>query len=289
MKKKQFKVDETEINVAKVGSEDYICLTDMARWRDSDRTNYIIQNWMRSRNTIEFVGLWEQLNNPDFKSIEFDAFMNEAGSNSFSLTPKRWIEATNAIGIVSKAGRYGGTFAHKDIAFEFGSWLSPTFKLYLVKEYQRLKEIESNKYNIEWNVTRVLSKLNYHLQTDAVEKHILPKGYYTEETEWIAFAEEADLLNVALFGCTAKDWRESNPEQAADGKNMRDFASINELAILANLESMNSQMIKDELSKADRFTKLHQIAAYQLGVLNDKDVVKALKRTSDDVYLNEQN
>lgn len=289
MKSKKVKVENTKISIETVGAVDYISITDMARYRNSDRTNYIIQNWMRSRSTIEFLGLWEQLNNPGFKSIEFEGFMHEAGSNSFSLTPKRWIESTGAIGITSKSGRYGGTFAHKDIAFEFGSWISPTFKLYLLKEYQRLKEIETNKYNLEWNVTRVLSKVNYHLQTDAVKKHILPKFTYKAESEWLAYAEEADLLNVALFGCTAGQWREANADSAAKGQNMRDFASINELAILSNLEAMNSEMIKDELSKATRFQKLRDIAAYQLNVLNDKDFMKALKRTSDDVYLNDQN
>lgn len=286
MKSKKFQVENTLVSIAKVDGEDYISITDMARFRDSDRTNYIIQNWMRSRSTIEFLGLWEELNNAEFNPIEFDAFKNEAGSNSFSLTPKKWIEATNALGIVSKAGRYGGTFAHKDIAFEFGSWLSPTFKLYLVKEYQRLKEIETNKYNLEWNVTRMLSKVNYHLQTDAVQKHIIPNFNYTAKTEWLAYAEEADLLNVALFGCTAGQWREANPQAANEGHNMRDFASINELAILSNIEAMNSELIKEGLSKAERFKKLHEIAKYQLSILNDKDLVKALRKTSEDVYLN---
>lgn len=177
---KKIKVDNLEIVLYDKNEAEYISLTDMARFRDTDRTNYIIQNWMRSRSTIEFIGLWEQMNNVNFKSLEFEAFKNEAGSNTFSLTPKRWIEATNAIGIVSKSGRYGGTYAHKDIAFEFATWLSPTFKLYLIKEYQRLKEIESNTYNLEWNVKRVLSKVNYTIQTDAVKDFILPKSNYTK-------------------------------------------------------------------------------------------------------------
>ena len=210
--KKKIKIDNLEIVLYSKNEAEYISLTDMARFKDTDRTNYIIQNWMRSRNTIEFIGLWEQLNNQNFKSIEFDAFKNEAGSNTFSLTPQRWIESTNAIGIISKSGRYGGTFAHKDIAFEFATWLSPTFKLYLINEYQRLKEIESNQYNLEWNVKRVLSKVNYTIQTEAVKDFILPQSIYSKESEWLAYAEEADILNVALFGFTAKQWRESNPK-----------------------------------------------------------------------------
>ncbi len=283
---KKLKVEQLEIVLYTQNEEEYISLTDMARYKDSERTNYIIQNWMRSRSTIEFLGLWEQFNNPRFKSIEFDAFKNEAGSNTFSLTPQRWISATNAIGIISKSGRYGGTFAHKDIAFEFASWISPTFKLYLIKEYQRLKEIESNQYHLEWNVKRVLSKVNYKLHTDAVKDYILPKSDYTGDTEWLAYAEEADILNVVLFGCTAKQWRDANPELAKKGKNIRDIASINELAVLSNLESFNAEMIKEGLSKEERFMKLLNIAHYQKAVLDKQDFLKSLKKTSDDLYLN---
>jgi len=210
---KKITVENLDIVLLSQNEEEYISLTDMARFRDSERTNYIIQNWMRTRYTIEFVGLWEQLHNPNFKSIEFDAFKNEAGTNSFTLTPQKWIEATNAIGIISKSGRYGGTYAHKDIAFEFATWLSPVFKLYLIKEYQRLKEIETNQYHLEWNVKSILSKANYLSQTDAVKKHILPQSDFTKQTEWIAYAEEADLLNVALFGCTALQSNGEKPTQ----------------------------------------------------------------------------
>lgn len=287
---KKIKVDNLEIVLYNKNEAEYISLTDMARFRDTDRTNYIIQNWMRSRSTIEFIGLWEQMNNVNFKGIEFEAFKNEAGSNTFSLTPKRWIEATNAIGIISKSGRYGGTYAHKDIAFEFATWLSPTFKLYLIKEYQRLKEIESNTYNLEWNVKRVLSKVNYTIQTDAVKDFILPKFNYTKETEWLAYAEEADILNVALFGCTARQWRDVNPKWALEGKNLRDIASINELAVLSNLESANADMIRDTISKEERFKKLHQMAQYQKEILDKQDFLKSIKKMSDDVYLdNNQN
>ena len=285
MSKTMLKINELEIILYKQNDEEYISLTDMAKFRDSERTNYIIQNWMRTRSTIEFIGLWEQLNNPNFKRIEFDAFRNESGSNSFSLTPRRWIETTNAVGIISKSGRYGGTFAHKDIAFEFASWLSPTFKLYLITEYQRLKEIETNKYNLEWNVKRILSKANYHIHTDAVKKHILPSKNYVKDKEWIVYAEEADLLNVALFTCTAKDWRAANPELSKNNKNIRDIASINELAILSNLESLNAEMIKEKTAKEERFRKLHQIAKYQLSILQEKDFMKTLKKLDAGIYI----
>lgn len=288
MSKTKLNVNELEVVLYKQDEEEYISLTDMAKFRDSERTNYIIQNWMRTRNTIEFLGLWEELRNPNFKSIEFDAFKNEAGSNSFTLTPKKWIEATNSIGIISKSGRYGGTYAHKDIAFEFASWLSPTFKLYLITEYQRLKEVETNQYNLEWNVKRILSKTNYHIHTDAVKNFIIPEKNYEKDKEWIAYAEEADLLNVALFNCTAKDWRDANPDLTKKSMNIRDIASINELAILSNLETLNAQMIKEQVDKSLRFTKLKEIAIYQLTVLNEKDFMKALKKLNDNVYVEEK-
>ncbi len=288
MSKTKLNVNELEVVLYKQDEEEYISLTDMAKFRDSERTNYIIQNWMRTRSTIEFLGLWEELRNPNFKSIEFDAFKNEAGSNSFTLTPKKWIEATNSIGIISKSGRYGGTYAHKDIAFEFASWLSPTFKLYLITEYQRLKEVETNQYNLEWNVKRILSKTNYHIHTEAVKNFIIPKKNYEKDKEWIAYAEEADLLNVALFNCTAKDWRDANPDLAKKSMNIRDIASINELAILSNLETLNAQMIKEQVDKSLRFTKLKEIAIYQLTVLNEKDFMKALKKLNDNVYVEEK-
>lgn len=289
MSKSKLNVNEIEIVLYKQNEEEFISLTDMAKFRDSERTNYIIQNWMRTRSTIEFIGLWEQLHNPNFKRIEFDAFRNESGLNSFTLTPKKWIETTNAIGIISKSGRYGGTYAHKDIAFEFASWISPTFKLYLITEYQRLKEVETNQYNLEWNVKRILSKTNYHIHTDAIKNFILPDKNYEKDKEWLLYAEEADLLNVALFNCTAKDWRIANPDLAKKSMNIRDIASINELAILSNLETINAQMIKERIDKNIRFTKLKEIAKYQLSVLNDKDFMKALKRLNDNVYIKNKN
>jgi hypothetical protein len=288
MSKKKLNVNEIEIVLYKQNEEEFISLTDMAKFRDSKRTNYIIQNWMRTHSTIEFIGLWEQLHNPNFKRIEFDAFRNESGSNSFTLTPKKWIETTNSIGIISKSGRYGGTYAHKDIAFEFASWISPTFKLYLITEYQRLKEVETNQYNLEWNVKRILSKTNYHIHTDAIKNFILPNKNYEKDKEWLVYAEEADLLNVALFNCTAKDWRIANPDLAKKSMNIRDIASINELAILSNLETINAQMIKEKIDKNNRFFKFKEIAKYQLSVLNDKDFMKALKKLNDNVYIEQK-
>lgn len=288
MGKIKLNVNELEIVLFRQNEEEYISLTDMAKFRDNARSDYIIQNWMRTRNTVEFLGLWEQLNNPNFNSIEFDGFRNESGSNSFSLTPKKWIQSTNSVGIISKSGRYGGTYAHKDIAFEFGSWLSPTFKLYLITEYQRLKEIETNRYNLEWNVKRILSKTNYYIHTDAVKNYILPGRNYEKDKEWIVYAEEADLLNVALFNCTAKDWREANLERVKESMNIRDVASINELAILSNLETLNAQMIKEDIEKQDRFLKLKEIAQYQLVVLNEKDFIKAIKKLNDSIYVDKK-
>lgn len=288
MSKTKLKVNDLEIVLYSEKEDEYISLTDMAKFKDAQRTNYIIQNWMRTRNTIEFIGLWEQLYNPQFKGIEFDAFKNEAGSNSFTLTPKKWIEATNAIGIISKAGRYGGTYAHKDIAFEFASWISPTFKLYLIKDYQRIKEIETNQYNLDWNVKRLLSKTNYLIQTDAVKNFILPETDYESDKHWLVYAEEADILNVALFGCTAKDWRKVNPKFAGKRMNIRDFASINELAVLSNLESMNAEMIRENIPKEERFSKLRAIAEYQTKILNENSDLKTIKKKSEETYISEQ-
>lgn len=273
---KKILVNDVEITISEQKDrDDYICLTDMAHFRDKERTNYIIQNWMRLRSTIEFLGLWEHINNPDFKGIEFDAFRNSSGLNSFTLTPKQWIEKTNAIGIISKPGRYGGTYAHKDIAFEFGTWLSPAFKLYLIKEYQRLKEAESHPMLGEWNVKRILSKVNYTLHTDAVKSFVIPK--VNVEQALYAYADEADMLNLALWGCTAKQWREANPTYAAQGMNVRDTASINELVVLSNLESLNAELLKRDVSKSDRFRMLYRIATEQLHHLNAIEADKKFK------------
>ncbi len=279
-------VQNIAISILKVKDDDFICLTDMAKAKEGDaRAADIIKNWMRNRSTLEFLGTWEQMYNPDFKVVEFDHFKMQAGLPSFVLSPGQWVGKTCAMGIYVQSGRYGGTYAHKDIAFEFGSAISPVFKLYLIKEYQRLKEIETNQYNLEWSVKRILSKANYLLHTDAVKNHIIPDSDFTRQTEWIAYAEEADLLNVALFGCTAKQWREANPGLALENNNIRDFASINELAILSNLESHNSEMINALISKSERFNKLRTIAQYQVAILNKQDFMKSLKKTKDDIYL----
>ena len=281
-KKSQIEVENKLISIVQQNEQDYICLTDMVR---DEAGNDHIRNWMRNRNTVEFIGLWETLNNPNFKHVEFDTFRSQAGLNSFNLTPKKWVETTNAIGIISKSGRYGGTYAHKDLAFEFGSWISPLFKLLLIKEYQRLKEIESNQYNLEWNVKRILTKTNYLIHTDAVKEYILPKINYEKNIEWLLYAEEADLLNVALFNCTAKDWRDVNTEQAEKGLNIRDFASINELVVLSNLENFNSILIRNKMDKEERYRQLKEIAKIQLKSLNKNDFMKALKKISDDIYI----
>ena len=266
-------VKEHQISLISNDTNDYISLTDMARFKDLERTNYIIQNWMRTRYTIEFIGLWEQLYNPDFKGIEFDAFKKQAGLNSFVLTPQRWIEKTNAIGIISKSGRYGGTFAHKDIAFEFGTWLSPEFKLYLIKEFQRLKEAEIQHQHLEWNLQRTLAKINYRIHTDAIKETLIPSILTNQQKSYI-YADEADLLNVALFGKTAKQWRDENPKSKG---NIRDEATIEQLVVLSNLESINSVLIKQGLSQSDRLEKLNQIAISQMKSLLTNPAVKKLK------------
>jgi hypothetical protein len=242
-KKSKIEVQGLEITIVFKNNEDFISITDIARQRDAERSDYILQNWLRNRSTIEFIGLWEQLNNPNFNSIEFDGIKNLAGSNSFSLTPKRWIESTNAIGIISKTGRYGGTYAHKDIAFEFASWISAAFKLYLIKEFQRLKEDENNKMSLEWNVNRTLSKLNYRIHTDAIKEHIIPNNITKEQANYV-YASEADVLNVALFGKTAKQCRDENPKSEG---NIRDYATIEQLLVLANIESLKAEFIRMKL------------------------------------------
>jgi hypothetical protein len=282
-------IENAIISITKFEQEDYICLTDMAKAKEGDnRAADVIKNWIRTRTTIEFLGTWEMMYNPNFKVIEFDHFKMEAGLPTFVLSPKHWAEKTGAVGIISKSGRYGGTYAHRDIAFEFGAAISPTFKLFLIKEYQRFKAIESNQYNLEWDVKRLLSKANYHIQTDAVQNHILPEKNYVKDKEWLAYAEEADLLNVALFNCSAKDWRDLNPEQARKGLNIRDFASINELAVLSNIESLNAELIKKGIGKTERFIQLREMAVYQLEILDKKNALKAMKKLADDVYINQK-
>lgn len=279
-KKNEITINNQSISVIKVDGKDYISLTDMVK---SEEGTDHIKNWMRNRNTVEFLGLWEQWNNPNFKGVEFDTFRKEAGLNSFTLTPKKWIDATNAIGIISKAGQGGGTYAHIDIAFEFGTWISPQFKLYLIKEYERLKSIETNQYNIEWNVKRVLSKANYTVHTDAVKEFVIPTS-----KKWIKdweYAEEADFLNLAVFGMTAKQWRDQNKERAKNGENLRDSASINELLVISNLESQNAEMMRNGLNKEERFMKLQEMAQRELPRLQEYNFTKSLKKLSQETYL----
>jgi len=234
MKNKKIEVQGTEITIYSHIKDEYISVTDIARFKDPKRTDYIIQNWMRNRNTIEFLGIWERLNNPDFKPIEFDGFRNKAGLNSFILTPKQWIEKTNAIGIISKAGRYGGTYAHKDIAFEFATWISVEFKLYLIKEFQRLKDEE--QMQLGWDIRRNLTKINYCIHTDAIKENLIPATLNKQQVNNV-YASEADILNMALFGKTAAQWRAENPDETG---NIRDFANVSQLVCLANMKNLNA-------------------------------------------------
>ena len=262
-------VQDIPITVSEADIDDYICITDMATAKsDSSRAADVIKNWLRNRNTLEFLGTWEQIYNSDFKVVEFDHLKAEAGLHTFVLSASEWIDKTNAIGLFVKKGRYGGTYTHKDIAFEFASAISPVFKLYLIKEFQRLKEQENDIKKIEWDAKRFLSKNNYLIQTDAVKNYLIPVCNYREELSWLPYAEEADLLNVALFGFTAKAWREANPELAKNS-NVRDYSSINELTVLSNLETHNAQMIREGKSKEERFLVLKEIAEYQIRILNE--------------------
>jgi hypothetical protein len=272
-KNKKIEVKGTEIAIFQGDMSDYISLTDMARYRDTERTNYIIQNWMRTRSAIEFCGLWEQMYNIDFKSIEFDAFKNESGSNSFSLTPQKWIDSTNAIGIISKSGRYGGTFAHRDIAFEFATWISAEFKFYFIKEFQRLKADESDRLKLDWNLQRTLAKVNYHIHTDAIKQNLIPQALAKDKINFV-YADEADMLNMALFGMTARQWRELNPKTLG---NIRDMASIEQLVVLSNMESIKTILIHQGMQQNVRIQQLNNIAITQMNSLLAHKQLKKLK------------
>ena len=275
-------VQDVPVTVMSIDQRDYISLTDMAKARtDAGRAADVIKNWLRARSTLEFLGTWEIMYNPDFKVVEFDHFKSEAGLHTFTLSAKEWIESTHAIGMYVQAGRYGGTYAHKDIAFEFGSAISPIFKLYLLKEYQRLKDEENDRLKLEWDAKRFLSKNNYLIHTDAIKNYVLPQSNHSKSTEWLVYADEADLLNVALFGCTAKEWRDANPVLAAK-QNIRDFASIAQLTVLSNLETHNAELIKQGLPKAERFKRLQGIAQYQLHVLKEAELIKELPSSKHD-------
>ncbi|WP_296854809.1 KilA-N domain-containing protein [Treponema sp.] len=263
-------VKNTSVSVIKVGNEDFLSLTDIARFK-SDEPNAVIANWLRNRNTIESLGIWESLYTPNFKPLEFEGFKKEAGLNAFTLSPSKWIESTGAIGIVSKSGRYGGTYAHKDIAFKFASWISVEFELYVAKEFQRLKEEEQKL--LGWSVKRELSKLNYHIHTDAIKQNLIPPELTAKQKSFV-YAEEADVLNVALFGITAKEWREENPDLKG---NIRDYATINQLICLSNLENLNAVFIQKGMEQSERLTELNKIAIQQMKVLEAVEDRKLLK------------
>ncbi len=253
--------------------EDYISLTDIARYKNPDEPKDVVKNWLRNKSTIEFLGLWEKINNPHFKGVEFDPFLIQAGGNSFVLSPQKWIEKTNAVGIISKSGQGGGTFAHKDIAFEFASWISAEFKLYLIKEFQRLKEDESERKLLDWDIKRNLVKINYKIHTNAIKTNLIPVKI-TKSEENLIYATEADILNLALFGMTAKEWREGN--NTLEG-NMRDYADVSQLVCLSNLENLNAFFIKEQLEKSKRLEKLNTIAIEQMTLLTKEKIIKKLK------------
>lgn len=265
-------VHGTEINIQwSPNRDDYISLTDIAKVKDSDNPRYIIQNWLRNRNTIEFLGVWESLYNPDFNRVEFDAFRSQAGLHSFVMTPQKWIEATQAIGIVSKAGRYGGTYAHKEIAFEFASWISVEFKLYLVKEFERLKSEELKQ--LGWDIKRNLAKINYRIHTDAIKENLIPPELSTRQIS-LVYANEADVLNMALFGMTAKQWRDGHPQLKG---NIRDYANVSQLVCLSNLENLNAVFINDGMPQSERLAKLNAIAISQMRILTEDHRVLSLE------------
>lgn len=271
-KNKTISVQGFDIVWYETNYNDYISLTDIARYKDAEHTDDIIKNWLRNRNTIELLGFWESIYNPNFKPVEFDGFRKQAGLNSFVMTPKKWIESTNAIGIVSKSGRYGGTFAHKDIALEFASWISIEFKLFIIKEFQRLKEDETSQLKLEWNLQRTLSKINYHIHTDAIRDNLIPKEITKQQANFV-YADEADLLNVALFGLTAKEWRENNPDKKG---NVRDYASLEQLVVLSNMESINALLISQGIAPSERLRELNKVAITQMKSLLKNKAIKQL-------------
>ena len=268
-------VKENKIGILRVGNANYISLTDLAKYQNSSDPSFTVKNWLRRINTIDYIGLWEELHNLDFNLVEFDQIKTEYGKNSFAMSPTQWIKRTNAIGIVSKGGRYSiGTYAHPDIAFEFASWLSPEFKLYLITEFERLKTNEAYQKKIDWQANRILSKLNYVVHTDAVKTYIVPT--LTEEQKKFVYAEEADVLNVALFGMTAKEWRESNPELAKNG-NIRDYTDLLHLVILNNLQNTNAELIEEKVPQSERLVRLNNSARRQMEVLKDNKSIKDLE------------
>ena len=280
------RVKNQDVRVVRIDGKEYISLTDLARYADNEEPRLPIRDWMRNKEVISYLGLWETLNNKEFKGGEFAPFENEAGSNTFKMSPQKWIKTTNAIGIISKSGNNGGTFAVSDIAFEFASWLSPEFKLYLIQEFQRLKKNEAYQNKIDWNANRLLSKANYLIQTDAVKNYIVPE--LTDKQIRYVYAEEADVLNVALFGMTAKEWRDNNPDLAKNG-NIRDHTDLLHLIILSNLENINAELIKMNMSQCERLIRLNKTARDQMNLLKNNRSYEELESLNNDVTLKIEN
>jgi len=271
---KSVNVKAQAVSIVKVNNEDYISITDIARFKNPKDPKDVVKNWFRNRSTIEYLGLWEKINNPNFNGVEFDPLLFESGSNSFTLSPSKWIKTTNAIGIHNKLGRGGGTYAQKDIAFEFASWISAEFKLYLIKEFQRLKEDENDRLKLEWNFQRTLAKVNYHIHTDAIKDNLIPKKLNKKQISFI-YANEADVLNLALFGKTAKQWREENPNEKG---NIRDYATIEQLVVLSNMESINAMLIQQDIVQSKRLEQLNQLAITQMkSLLRHSNKINRLK------------
>ncbi len=260
-KLQKIEVQGTKITVSSIHAEDYISLTDMLKAKDGD---FFISDWLRNRNTVEYLGIWERIHNPDFNYGEFATIKSQAGLNSYKISVKQWVAKTNAIGLTAKAGRYGGTYAHKDIAFEFGMWISPEFKIYLVKEFQRLKDDERKQ--LGWDIKRNLAKINYRIHTDAIKENLLPPELTSKQVQ-LVYASEADVLNMALFGMTATQWRDEHPDEKG---NIRDFANVSELVCLSNLENLNALFMSEEIDQSDRLTKLNQIAIQQMKLLTNE-------------------
>ena len=279
--KAQMKVKDNLVSVIRVRNVDYISLTDLARYKNPIEPKDVIKNWLRAKTNIEFLALWEQMHNPNLKGVEIDTFKSEAGTHYFTMSPQRWIKETNAIGIISKSGNNGGTYAHPDIAFEFASWISPEFNLYLITEFERLKQNESYQNKVDWSVRRELAKTNYRIHTNSIKENIIPT--LTEKQKLYIYANEADILNVALFGMTAKEWKDKNP--TLDG-NMRDYANILQLVILSNLENLNSEMIAQGLEQKTRLERLNLIAKKQYSILQDSNGIKKMEMLDDKNTLN---
>lgn len=275
-KNTKLEIKGVDVSFTKIKQEDFICITDIAKYKNPDAPRDIIKNWLRTKNTIELLGLWEKLNNPDFKQVEFDLFKNEAGFNHFVLSPQKWIESTNAIGIQSKSGRYGGTYAHIDIALEFASWVSVEFKFYLIKEFQHLKNQQAKE--LDWDVKRQLTKINYRIHTDAIKENLIPENLTPQQINFV-YANEADVLNMALFGTTAKQWRDENPDKNG---NMRDYANVSQLVCLANLENLNAVLIQDNMPQKERLLKLNQIAISQMKILLQHDSANLLDNSKSE-------